>query len=95
MPQEKILDGVLDIKFDPFDGNQFAVASENHDVMIYDLRYPASEKTRSDKKPQVSRKFKFSAHENRTLKCEWNPNVRNRLATSGQNNIKVNSFFVV
>ncbi|KAL5261058.1 hypothetical protein ACHWQZ_G006940 [Mnemiopsis leidyi] len=81
-------DGVLDIKFDPHDENQFAVASENHDVTIYDLRNTSTDKLRSEKRP-VSRKFKFSAHENRTLKCEWNPKIRNRLATSGQTNIKI------
>ncbi|XP_063693135.1 GATOR2 complex protein WDR24-like isoform X3 [Bolinopsis microptera] len=81
-------DGVLDIKFDPHDENQFAVASENHDVTIYDLRNTSTEKIRSEKKP-VSKKFKFSAHENRTLKCEWNPKIRNQLATSGQTNIKI------
>ena len=36
-----------------------------------------------------TKKFKFSAHENITYKCEWNPKVRNRLATSGRTNIKV------
>lgn len=83
----------MDIKFDPHDENQFAVASENHDVTIYDLRNTSTDKLRSEKRP-VSRKFKFSAHENRTLKCEWNPKIRNRLATSGQTNIKVLRKFV-
>ena len=70
-------EGVHDIKFDPFNEYQFACASENHSVSLYDIRYPSK------------RTFQFSAHENRTLKCEWNPKVRNKLATSGHSNIKV------
>ena len=34
-------------------------------------------------------KFMFSAHETKTVRCEWNPQRRNVLATCGQTNIKV------